>query len=403
MIGIGWMIFSWALSPTWSATSLAECRSLVGELHGKACWGVIRERWIQLLVGFYPRELIWRPVLGFVILSSAVYTLLRIGGCSKLKKYAVGAFLVTPYLLWGGPLATPIVYAIAGVFVCFVLFGHPRRSRVVLALVALSGAVAIVYLGLQSITLLPDELSSFGLQSVSSREFGGFLISFLIGLSAIIFSLPLGIGLALGRISELPLFRTLSIGFIEFIRGVPLITLLFIASTLLTIFMPPGTNFDILIRVIIMVTLFAAAYIAEIVRGALAAVPKGQTEGAASLGLNYWQTQRLIILPQALKISIPGIVSTFIAVFKDTTLVSIIGLLDPLGLSNNIRADSAWTGIVWEIYGFAVLIFFIFCFAMSQYSTWDEGQIVEQARPGVFFSNPQNERTKAFLSQILGH
>ena len=165
------------------------------------------------------------------------------------------------------------------------------------------------------------------------------------------------------------------LGFIEFIRGVPLITLLFVASTLLNYFMPPGTNFDLILRVIIMVTLFASAYMAEVIRGGLAALPKGQYEGADSLGLNYWQSQRLIIMPQALKISIPGIVSSFIGLFKDTTLVSIIGLLDPIGLSNAIRADTAWTGIVWELYGFIALLFWVFCFSMSRYSMYLENKL----------------------------
>jgi general L-amino acid transport system permease protein len=150
---------------------------------------------------------------------------------------------------------------------------------------------------------------------------------------------------------------------------------LFVASTLLNIFMPPGTNFDIILRVMIMVTLFAAAYMAEVIRGGLAALPKGQYEGADSLGLDYWQAQRLIIMPQALKISIPGIVSTFIGVFKDTTLVSIIGLLDPLGLSNTIRADSAWNGIYWELFAFIAFLFFIFCFSMSRYSMYLERRL----------------------------
>ncbi len=155
----------------------------------------------------------------------------------------------------------------------------------------------------------------------------------------------------------------------------PLITLLFVASTLLNIFLPPGTSFDIILRVLIMVTLFAAAYMAEVIRGGLAALPRGQYEGADSLGLDYWQAQRLIIMPQALKISIPGIVSTFIGVFKDTTLVSIIGLLDPLGLSQGIRSDTNWNGIVWELYGFIAVIFFIFCFSMSRYSMYLERKL----------------------------
>lgn len=283
------------------------------------------------------------------------------------------AFVACPYLLWGGSIASWVIAAVAFALIMLAMKrtqGRPIFQRVFVVLLISTFGLLVVQ-NIQTFGSLQD----YGLKPVTSREFGGFLLSFLIGASAITFSLPLGIALALGRTSKLPFLRGASTTFIEFIRGVPLITLLFIASTLLNIFLPPGSNFDIVMRVVIMVTLFASAYIAEIIRGALSAVPTGQAEGAASLGLNYWQTQRLIILPQALKISIPGIVSTFIAVFKDTTLVSIIGLLDPLGLANNIRADSAWTGIVWEIYGFAALIFFIFCFAMSQYSMWLERQL----------------------------
>jgi general L-amino acid transport system permease protein len=214
-----------------------------------------------------------------------------------------------------------------------------------------------------------------GIEEVISRQFGGFMLSITIGVVAIACSLPLGVVLALGRQSDLLIVKAICVGFIEFIRGVPLITLLFVASTLLNIFMPPGTSFDIILRVIIMVTLFAAAYMAEVVRGGLAALPSGQYEAADALGLDYWKAQRLIIMPQALKISIPGIVSTFIGVFKDTTLVSIIGLLDPLGLSNAIRADSDWNGIVWEIYGFIALLFFVFCFSMSRYSMYLERKL----------------------------
>ena len=201
------------------------------------------------------------------------------------------------------------------------------------------------------------------------------MLSVWIGVVAIAISLVLGVILALGRQSDLLIVKYLSVGFIEFIRGVPLITLLFVASTLLNIFMPPGTNFDIILRVMIMATLFASAYIAEVIRGGLAALPRGQYEAADALGLDYWKAQRLIILPQALKISIPGIVSTFIGLFKDTTLVSIIGLLDPIGLTGSIRADANWNGIVWELYGFIALLFFISCFSMSRYSMWLEKKL----------------------------
>ena len=214
-----------------------------------------------------------------------------------------------------------------------------------------------------------------GIESVESAMFGGFMLSVTIGITGIALSLPIGIFLALGRQSNLLIIRSLCIGFIEFIRGVPLITLLFVASTLLNYFLPPGTNFDIILRVMIMVTLFASAYMAEVIRGGLAALPKGQYEAADALGLDYWKSMRLIIMPQALKIAIPSIVSNFIGLFKDTTLVSIIGLLDPIGLSNAIRADSNWNGIVWELYGFIALMFWVVCFSMSRYSMYLERKL----------------------------
>ena len=216
----------------------------------------------------------------------------------------------------------------------------------------------------------------YRLVPVGSDQFGGFLLAITIGITAIAASLPMGILLALGRRSDMFLVKTLSVGFIEFIRGVPLITLLFTASLLLAYFLPPGTNFDLVLRVIILATLFSAAYIAEVVRGGLAALPRGQYEAADALGLNYWQAQRLIIMPQALKISIPGIVSSFIGLFKDTTLVSFVGLVDPLrGVTAIVRADINWKGIYWEPYIFVGVIFFIICFGMSRYSMYLERKL----------------------------
>jgi general L-amino acid transport system permease protein len=213
------------------------------------------------------------------------------------------------------------------------------------------------------------------LMFIESLQFGGFLLSMIVGFSGIAASFPIGILLALGRQSDLPLVKMICVGFIEFIRGVPLITLLFVASVLLNYFLPPGTSFDIIIRVIIMVTIFSAAYMAEVIRGGLAALPVGQHEASAALGLSYWQAQRLIIMPQALKISIPGIVNTFIGLFKDTTLVSIISLLDPVGLASLIRADQKWNGIYWELYVAIGLLFFVCCFGMSQYSQYLERKL----------------------------
>ncbi|MEM9047664.1 MAG: amino acid ABC transporter permease [Pseudomonadota bacterium] len=215
-----------------------------------------------------------------------------------------------------------------------------------------------------------------GLSSVRSDDFGGFTLVLIIGITGIAASLPIGILLALGRQSKLFVVSALCVGFIEFIRGVPLITLLFVASTLLNYFLPPGTEFDLLLRVLILVTLFASAYMAEVIRGGLAALPKGQFEAGDALGLDYWKSMRLIVLPQALKISIPGIVNTFIGLFKDTTLVAVIGLLDPLkGIPEAIRGNAEWQGIYWEFFVFVGLFFFIFCYGMSLYSQHLERQL----------------------------
>ena len=374
-------VLHWAATPTWGAASLNECREILAASFGddaghRACWGVIRERWQQLMFGFYPKELYWRVILAFVLLLAAVAPVLFDKAPRKLLWLTALYPFVMPWLLWGGTVWGPIVAALGFVVGYLVYrFATPVLGDLVGLILAI---LAPILWWLLLAGPMSDGLSSIlpiGIEPVESRKFGGFMLSVTIGVVAIGISLPIGIVLALGRQSNLLIVRSICIGFIEFIRGVPLITLLFVASTLLNIFMPPGTNFDIILRVMIMVTLFAAAYMAEVIRGGLAALPKGQYEGADSLGLNYWQAQRLIIMPQALKISIPGIVSTFIGVFKDTTLVSIIGLLDPIGLSNSIRADQAWNGVVWELYGFIAVLFFIFCFSMSRYSMYLERKL----------------------------
>ncbi|MGR3760693.1 amino acid ABC transporter permease [Roseobacteraceae bacterium NS-SX3] len=371
----------WILSPTWDGTSLANCRETLaaaghGDAHG-ACWGVIKERWIQLLFGFYPSHLYWRPIAAFVLLGVALAPVLFSDKVpSKLLIFSALYPFIFPWLLWGGTIWTPLA-ALAGFVIGGLVFKFVSESMSTLLGVILAVAAALLWWLVLS-GYVVDGLNAalpIGIEAVESRRFGGFMLSITIGVVAIACSLPIGIVLALGRQSDLMIVKYICVGFIEFIRGVPLITLLFVASTLLNIFMPPGTNFDIILRVLIMVTLFASAYMAEVIRGGLAALPKGQYEGADSLGLNYWQAQRLIIMPQALKISIPGIVSTFIGVFKDTTLVSIIGLLDPLGLSNAIRADADWNGIVWELYGFIALMFFVLCFSMSRYSMYLERKL----------------------------
>jgi len=365
-------LLDWAIvKGVWNAESLTECRRIIAERHGEgahgACWAVIRERYNQLLYGFYPSELRWRPNVAFIVLILAVVPVLF--RTMRPAAWAMLAVLVAAVVaaLWRGDLtlaANPTTAVAAAAGVLAIVFGREAQRPRWLLLTLLYPLIAYFLLW-----------GGLGLAPVETSKFGGFTLTMVIGLTGIAGSLPLGILLALGRQSNLPVLQLVCVLFIEFIRGVPLITLLFVASTLLNYFLPPGTDFDLILRVLIMVTLFASAYMAEVVRGGLAALDRGQYEAASALGLSYWQGMRLIILPQALKISIPGIVNTFIGLFKDTTLVAIIGLLDPLGLIRPISADSAWNGIVWELYGFIAALFFVCCWGMSQYSMYLEGRL----------------------------
>ena len=230
--------------------------------------------------------------------------------------------------------------------------------------------------------LIPDEASASAMmQAVPSRDLGGFMLNMMLGVACVSLSIPLGIVLALGRQSDMPIIKWICVIFIEFIRGVPLITLLFVASVMLAYFFPPGTTTDLFLRVVIMITMFSAAYIAEVIRGGLAALPRGQYEAADSLGLDYAQSMRLIILPQALKISIPGIVNVAVGLFKDTTLVSVISMFDLVGMIRGpILASQEWNGVYWELFGFAALLFFVVCYGISQYSQWLERQLATDHR-----------------------
>jgi len=474
-------ILPWMFHSSWTSNSLSECRDAIRATYGEgttgACWAVIRERYAQLLFGFYPSELYWRPILAFVLMLVAIAPVLFANLPRQMLAFTAIFPFVVFFLLWGGTIWVPLAAMAGFVLGYFCLTMLPRYTGTLGATIAailvpilwwllLAGPVVSelnrisagflhdgyiarqeqVVSGLEAkltdTALSADEVKALesdrdaakrmldeangvedqvkliaglksdmaaaiaagdqdkaaeirnsydgavsalnadyaeigriGLHPVESAKFGGFMLSVTIGITGIALSLPLGILLALGRQSNLFVVRSLCIGFIEFIRGVPLITLLFVASTLLNYFLPPGTVFDLILRVMIMVTVFASAYMAEVIRGGLAALPKGQYEAADALGLDYWKSMRLIIMPQALKIAIPSIVSNFIGLFKDTTLVSIIGLLDPIGLSNSIRADQAWNGIVWELYGFIALMFWIFCFSMSRYSMYLERKL----------------------------
>jgi general L-amino acid transport system permease protein len=209
---------------------------------------------------------------------------------------------------------------------------------------------------------------------VETPLWGGLMVTLILSFVGIAVSLPLGILLALGRRSKMPVIKTICVIFIEVIRGVPLITVLFMANVMLPLFLPTGWTIDNFLRALVGVALFASAYMAEVIRGGLQAIPKGQTEGAESLGLSYWQTIRGIILPQAIKLVIPGIVNTFIGLFKDTSLVSIIGMFDLLGIVQLNFRDPSWISPVVPLTGliFAGFMFWIFCFGMSRYSAFME-------------------------------
>ncbi len=373
-------ILPWMFHSSWNAASLTECRANIIADYGPgttgACWAVIHERFNQLIFGFYPKELYWRPIVAFVLMLVAIAPVLFEGLPKKILRFTMVYPFLAFWLLWGGTVWLPLMI-VAGFVLGFIAFNIVTKMTS-----SLLGIIAFVLVPILwwlffagAATDLLQSVIPLSIETVPSSSFGGFMLSITIGTVGIAMSLPIGVVLALGRQSDLMIVRVICIGFIEFIRGVPLITLLFVASTLLNYFMPPGTNFDLILRVVIMVTLFASAYMAEVIRGGLAALPKGQYEGADSLGLDFWQSTQLIIMPQALKISIPNIVSTFIGLFKDTTLVSIIGLMDPIGLSNNIRANQEWNGIIWELYGFIAFVFFIFCFAMSRYSMYLERKL----------------------------
>ncbi|WP_417522931.1 amino acid ABC transporter permease [Marinovum sp.] len=363
----------WFANGIWRTDSLAECREILQGATG-GCFSVLTERWNQLLFGFkYPQDQYWRLILAFLFLGLAAAPVLF----NKLPRPMLYFTALYPFiafwLIWGGTILAPLV-ALAGFvagYVAFKKFEH--QSFAMGALAFLVAAVVTWFIGGFIVDAAPGLLA---LESVASRDMGGFMLNMILGTVCVSLSLPFGILLALGRQSDMPIIKWICVLFIEFIRGVPLITLLFVANVVLAYFLPPGTSFDLIIRVIIMITAFSSAYIAEVIRGGLAALPRGQYEAADSLGLDYAQATRLIIMPQALKISIPGIVNVAVGLFKDTTLVSVISMFDLVGMIRGpILASTEWNGVYWELWGFAVFLFFIVCYSISQYSQWLERQL----------------------------
>ncbi|RKZ50947.1 MAG: amino acid ABC transporter permease [Candidatus Parabeggiatoa sp. nov. 3] len=303
-------IVQWGfINADWVGESRDACSS------GGACWVFVNVRFSQFIYGFYPPEAYWRVNTAFILLALLVITLLI---DHFPKKHWIGIFTLVGY---------PII-------AFYLLYG-----------------------------------GAFGLEVVETHRWGGLMLTLVLAVIGIVLSLPIGILLALGRRADnMPIVKSLCIFFIEFWRGVPLITVLFMASVMLPLFLAEGVNFDKLLRALIGIVLFESAYMAEVVRGGLQAIPKGQYEAAESLGLGYWQSTLLIILPQALKLVIPGIVNTFIALFKDTTLVLIIGLFDLLAVVQSAFADPEWLGYAVEGYVFVAVIYWLFCFSMSRYS-----------------------------------
>ena len=309
-------LFEWAfIDSLWEGESNKDCRGIEG-----ACWVLIPKRFGQFIYGFYPEPERWRVNLTFILFCINLLPVLsdRVPGRTFAALFLVCGFPIVAYILLHG---------------------------------------------------------AFGLAAVPTHKWGGLTLTLVFASVAILFSLPIGILLALGRRSEMPVIRTICVAFIELWRSVPLIAVLFMASFMLPLFTPEGVNANELLRALIGFIMFASAYMAEVVRGGLQALPTGQIEAAQALGLNYRKSMQLIILPQALKIVIPGIVNTFIGLFKDTALVSIIGLFDLLLVARSAVTDPKWLGLEHESYIFAALIYFIFCFSMSRYSLWLERKL----------------------------
>lgn len=302
---LNWVIFD----ASFAGDDASSCQASSG-----ACWVFIKTRLGFFTYGFYDQAERWRVDLSFFLLGLVI-----------VPQFINGF----PYKAWIGLATLTIMPVIVGIL--------------------LLGGV-------------------FGLPAVETHTWGGLMLTLVLSFVGIVAALPIGIVLALGRRSEMPMIRMLCVTFIEIWRGVPLISVLFMASVMLPLFLPEGWNFEKLLRALIGITMFQSAYMAEVIRGGLQAIPKGQFEAAASLGLGYWRSMSLIILPQALKLVIPGIVNTFIALFKDTTLVLIIGLLDVLATVQATIVDPAWRGVSTEGYIFAAFCFWVFCFGMSRYS-----------------------------------
>jgi len=389
-----WVFFD----AVWSGEDRLACATTAqgGELPEKwkaACWPYVGAYFKLFIYGRYPDAELWRVNLTLFMFFAGIIPLAMPSLPYKRENliFMLGVFPVASFVLLSGGnldfngflLPDAIIapssfkfwldYIILTGIVAGFVFAYMRATDSEPTKPAMLAVIAMAILGLILFVMSVD----FGLVPVETSLWGGFVMTLVIAVTGIVAALPLGILLALGRRSDMPAVSLFSVIFIEFWRGVPLITVLFMSSVMLPLFLPDGVTFDKLLRALIGVALFSSAYMAEVVRGGMQAIPKGQYEGAMAVGLNYWQSMRMIILPQALKIVIPGIVNTFIGLFKDTTLVSIIGLLDFLGMINLSHSDSLWATPVQAMtsYVFCAFIFFLFCFGMSRYSIFMEDRL----------------------------
>lgn len=386
------------IESVWSGADRSVCATEAqGGLQGNdwfgGCWAYVGAYMKQFIYGRYPDAELWRVNLTGILFFGSLIPLLMPSAPYKSANiiFTVVIFpVIAIVLLTGGHLdfngfllpdsimaPSTAKFAVDFVILSLVIAGiaaliargsdkNPMPS--IVGTLFFMGAVGVIFIVLGV---------NFGLEHVETPIWGGLLVTLVIAVTGIAAALPLGILLALGRRSNMMFVRLFSVIFIEFWRGVPLITVLFMSSVMLPLFLPEGVEFDKLLRALIGVALFSAAYMAEVVRGGLQALPKGQFEGAMALGLNWGQMMRLIILPQALKLVIPGIVNTFIGLFKDTTLVLIIGLFDFLGTIQLSYSDPTWSSPVQNItgYAFAAFIYFLFCYFMSRYSTFMEDKL----------------------------
>ena len=386
------------VNSVWSGDNRGVCSTLVqGGTQPDgwfgACWAYVGAYLNQFIYGVYPDDQQWRVNIVYLMFFGSLIPLLIPTAPFKTANIVFTALIfpvVSFILLTGGhfvysgillpdAIMEPstfkfwLEYCILTAIFVAIAFGLARGTDsdpmpAIKTTLAIMGGLAVV--------LIATSIN-FGLTEVETDRWGGLLVTMVIAVTGIAASLPIGIALALGRRSKMPIVRLVSVIFIEFWRGVPLITVLFMSSVMLPLFLPENVDFDKLLRALIGVALFSAAYMAEVVRGGLQAIPRGQYEGAMALGLRFWQMMRMIILPQALTLVIPGIVNTFIGLFKDTTLVLIIGLFDFLGTIQASFTDPTWASPVQTMTGyiFACFVYFCFCYGMSQYSTYMERRL----------------------------